>query len=129
MGRQGCADHLAATGHESQQVGVQAGLVEEADGLGGDQRGLFGRLGHHGVASGERRRDLTGEDGQREVPRADGGEDAAAVQDQLIGLAGRALQGLTTAEVALGQQSVVAAEVGGLAHLGHAVVQGLAGFA
>ncbi len=125
---QGGADRLAAAGDQGQQVRVQTGLVIEAHGFGGDQRRLLGGLGHDGVAGGERSGDLAGEDGQREVPRADGGEDAAAVQDQFIGLAGRALQGLAAAEVALGQLGVVAAEVGGFAHLGDAVVQRLARF-
>ncbi len=44
----------------------------------GDQRGLLGRFGQHRIAGGQRRRDLTGEDRQREVPRADADEDAAA---------------------------------------------------
>ncbi len=42
-----------------------------AHGLGGDQRRLLGGLGQHRVAGRQRRRDLAGEDGQREVPRAD----------------------------------------------------------
>jgi len=85
------ADRLAASGDEGQQVRVKAGLVIEAHSLGGDQGGLFGGLGQDGIAGGEGGSDLAGEDGQGEVPGADAGEDAAAVQDQLIDLADRAL--------------------------------------
>ena len=53
-----------------------------------DARRLLGGLGDHGVAGGERGGDLAGEDGEREVPRADAGEHAAAVQAQLVALAG-----------------------------------------
>ena len=76
-------------GQQVQQFGWQPGGVEQAHRLGGDQRRLLGRLGEHGVAGGQRRGDLAGEDGQREVPRADAGEDAAAVQLQRVGLADR----------------------------------------
>ena len=103
--------------------------MEQADCLGGDQRGLFGGLGHHGIAGGQRGRDLAREDGQREIPRTDTGEHAATVQHQAVGLARWTGQGLGAGKVALGQHGVVAAEVGGFAHLGHAVVQRLAGLA
>ena len=42
--------------------------------MGGDERGLLGRLRHHRVAGRQGRRDLAGEDGEREVPGADAGE-------------------------------------------------------
>ena len=123
------ADRLTASGDEGQQVRVQTGLVIEAHGLGGDQGRLFGGLGQDGVAGGEGGGDLAGEDGQREIPRADAGEDAATVQDQLVDLADGPLELGRAAEVAFGQHGVVAAEVGSLADFGHAVVQGLAGLA
>jgi hypothetical protein len=66
--------------------------VEQAHGLGGDQRRLLGGLGEHRVAGGQRGGDLAGEDGQREVPGADADEHAAAVQAEGVGLARRALQ-------------------------------------
>ena len=120
------AHRLAPTGAQGQQVRVQARLVEQAYGLGRDQGGLFGGLGQDGVPGGQGRCDLAGEDGQGEVPGADAGKDAAAVQDQLVDLSDRTFQLLAPAEVAFGQHGIVAAEVGSLAHLGHAVVQGLA---
>ena len=61
---------------------------------------LFGGLGEHGVAGGQRGGDLAGEDGQREVPGADADEDAASVQDQLVGLADRTVQRLRPRELA-----------------------------
>ena len=120
------ADRLAASGDEGQKVRVQTGLAIEAHGLGGDQGGLFGGLGDDGIAGGEGGGDLAGEDGQGEIPRADAGEDAAAVQEQLVDLADGTFQLGRAAEVAFGQHGVVAAEVGGLANFRHAVVQGLA---
>ena len=86
----------------------------------GDQRRLLGRLGDHGVAGGQRRRDLAGEDRQREVPRADAGEDAAPVQRELVALAGRAGQRQRPAEVGARARRVVAQEIDRLAHLGDA---------
>src|SRR5207302_10780973 len=60
---------------------------------GGDQRGLLGGLGNDGVAGGERRGDLAGEDRQRKIPRRDAGEDAAPAQRDLDALAGGDGQG------------------------------------
>jgi hypothetical protein len=70
--------------------------VEEVDGERADQRGLLGRLGDGGIASGERSSDRADEDGEREVPGADAGPDAAAVVAQFVGLArgSRKLHGL-----------------------------------
>ncbi len=75
-----------------QHVAGDAGLVQQPHGGGGDQRRLLGGLGDDGVAGGERGGDLAGEDRQREVPRRDAGEDAAAVQRQRVALAGRPRQ-------------------------------------
>ena len=122
------ADRLASARHKGQQVRVQPRLVIEPHGLRRDQRRLFRRLGQHGIAGRQGRRDLAGEDGEGEVPRADAGEDAASVQDQPVGLAHRPVQDLRPAEILLGQHGVVAAEVGGLPHLGDAVVQRFSGF-
>ena len=88
IGDQRRAD-LAVAGHEMQRARRNAGLVQQAHGLGGDQRRLLGRLGHHGVAGGERGRDLAEKDRQREIPRADADEHAAAAIAQLVALAGR----------------------------------------
>ena len=82
--------------------GSSAGGVEQAHRLGRDQRRLLGRLGQDRVARRQRRGDLAGEDREREVPRADADEHAAAVQLQRIGFAGRAGQRARAGEIALG---------------------------
>ena len=107
VGDQRSADGGAVAGEELEDVGGHAGAVEQADGVGGDQRGLLGGLGEDGVAGGERSRDLAGEDGEREVPGGDADHRA---------------QGLVGAVVELGADAggVVAAEVDRLAHLAHA---------
>ena len=65
------AHRLAAAGQQLQRAARHAGRLQHAHRLGGDQRRLLGRLGQHRVAGGQRRGHLAGEDGQREVPRAD----------------------------------------------------------
>ena len=46
---------LAVAGHEMQRARRNAGLVQQAHRLGGDQRRLLGGLGDHRIAGGERR--------------------------------------------------------------------------
>ena len=89
-------------------------------------RGLGG-LGDDGVARDERGHDLTGEDGEREVPRADAGPDAAGGHLQSVRLAGRTGERDRCALQAPSLGGVVAAEVGGFADLGDGVARGLAG--
>ena len=97
MGEQRRADGLASPRQEVQDSRGSPAGVEQPHRLGGDQRRLLGRLGQHRVAGRQRRGDLAGEDGERKVPRADAGEDAAAVQLQRVGLADRAFQSLGAA--------------------------------
>jgi hypothetical protein len=86
------ADGGAVARHELQHV-LPGSRPRAAAGCGmADQVGLFGRLGDHAVAGGQRGGDLAHEDRQREVPRADADEHAAPVQLQLVGFAGRAGQ-------------------------------------
>ncbi len=84
------APTVAGPRQEMQHVAGDPGLVQQPHRGGGDQRRLLGGLGDDGVAGGERRGDLAGEDRQREIPRRDAGEDAAPVQRELVALAGRA---------------------------------------
>jgi hypothetical protein len=70
--------HRAIAGQKLQRGRRARRPVQERHRKGGDQRRLLGRFGQHGIARGQRRRDLAGEDRQREVPRADAGEDARA---------------------------------------------------
>ena len=61
----------AVAGDQDQRVRGRARFVHQLHRRGGDQRRLFGRLGNDGVARRERRGDLAGEDGDREIPWAD----------------------------------------------------------
>ena len=115
-------------GSKVQHVGRRPGLQRQTNGCGGDQRRLRRRLGDDRVAGRQRRGDLAEEDGQRKVPRADAGEDAAAAQGQLVELSGRPWQPFRQGG-ATRLDGVVAAEVDRLAHLAQGVGQGLAGLA
>ena len=126
VGDQRGADRFARAVHERERAFRDARLVKQRDHAGGDGRRLFGRLGDHAVAGDERGHDLAAEDRQREVPRADAGEDAAAVEMQFVALAGRAGQ-RPRDQPAFGLVGVVAAEVDRLANFGDAVALGLAG--
>ena len=77
-------------GQQREQFGIEADLEKEAYGFRRDQRGLLGRLGEDGIAGGERGGDLAGEDREREVPRADAGENTAAMHFEAVGFADRA---------------------------------------
>ncbi len=81
------------------------------------------------VAGGERGAHLAEEDREREVPRRDAGEHAAAVQLDLVALAGRAGQRHRPGEIGAGAHGVVAQEIDRLAQLRDGVGDGLAGFA
>ena len=120
-------DHGGAVARQQvQQIRGHAGGVEQGDRLGSNQRRLFGGLGQYPVARGQRRSNLTRENGQREVPGADADEHAAPMQAELVGLAHRAAQGFRAGKLRLGQVGVVAAEVDRLAHLRDSVGEGLA---
>ena len=92
IARQRRADGGAVARQELQHRFRHAGFVQQLHRGVADQVGLLGGLGDHAVAGGERGGDLAGEDRQREIPRADADEHAAAVQLQLVRLAGRARQ-------------------------------------
>ncbi|GAV34483.1 hypothetical protein ROTAS13_02150 [Roseomonas sp. TAS13] len=106
--------HLAVAGQELQHPGGNSGLVQDGHGLRGDQRRFLRRLGDHRIARGERRRDLPGEDGEREVP----GADAEHRPERTM----RAV-----AEVPPHLRAVVAQEVHRLPHLRHGIGEGLPG--
>ena len=112
---------------QGQRIGRHAGLVQQRNHGLRHRRRLLGRLGGDAVAGHQRGDHLAGEDGQREIPRADADEHATAVQAQLVAFAGGARQRLRT-EALDGLAAVVAAEVHRLAHLGHAIGQRLAAF-
>ena len=78
----------------------------------GDQRGLFGGFGDHGVACGECCGNLAGEDGKWKVPRADADKGAARRQFEGFGKVG-----------------VVAQEIDGFAQFAARIGEGLASLA
>ena len=99
---------LACAGNELQRLSRHAGFVQQPHGFGGDQRGLLGGLGDHDIARRQRRRDLSGEDRQREVPGADAGETpngaarpAPAAAPRLAGVIAQEIDGLAQLATAL----------------------------
>ena len=109
--------HLhAITRQQLQHIGRNAGFVQDPDGFCGDQRRLFGRFGDDRVAGTQCGRDLAGEDGQREVPRADAQHGTQRPVRIVAELGGYLV-------------AVVAQEVDGLADLGDGVGQRFAGLA
>ena len=94
-----------------------------------DQHGLVGGLRDHRIAGGERSDDLTGENRQREIPRADAHEHAATMQREFVRLAGRTGQRFGVAEQLARDRAVIAAHVGRFAHFGTRRRQRLTRFA
>ena len=79
-------DGRTIAGQQLQNLARNTRLVQQLDGEGGDQRGLLRRFRKNSVASSQRRRDLAGEDGEREVPRRNAGEEASGWGRQRFGL-------------------------------------------
>ena len=129
MRRQRGTHRLAPPGQQMQHLRRQAGGVEQAHRLGGNQGRLLGGLCHDGIARRQRRGNLAGEDGERKIPGRDAGEDAAAMQLQRIGFADGSFQDRGARELTLRQQGIVAAEIRRLPHFAHRVGPGLARFA
>src|ERR1700730_15793416 len=94
-----------------------AGLVQQADRLGRDQRSLFGGFCDDRIAGHQGGRDLPGKDGKRKIPWRDCDEYAAAAQQQDIALAGRSRHGFARMEPFFAFCGVEAAEIGRLANL------------
>ena len=67
---------VAEAGQDVDDAGGDAGLEQQLAEVERGERGLLGGLEHDGVAGGDRRDDLEGRHGQREVPRHDAGDDA-----------------------------------------------------
>ena len=114
---QGCTHSGAVAGQELQNFGWHAGVMQDLHREIGGQGRLFGRLGDHGVAGGERGGDLAEENGQREIPGADAHEHAATVQLQFIGFAGRARQGFRRTEMPARLHRIVTGEIDRFADL------------
>src|SRR5437667_2229674 len=120
IGDQGCA-YLAVAGHALNGEFRNTCLSEYFYRFEADPRCLLRRLGDHRVARGKRGGDLAGEDGERKVPGADAGEDAAAVELQFVTLAGGACKLFRFCKIYFCLYCVVAAEVCCLAHFRHRV--------
>ncbi len=93
------ADRGAVARQEMQHVRRHTRFEHELDRAKRDQRRLFRRLGEHGIAGRECRGDLAGEDRQREIPRTDADEHAAAAQTEGVALARGSRQHARLAEV------------------------------
>ena len=70
------ADDRAVAHHEVEHALRRAGALEDVDDRVRAARHEIGRLEDDGVAVGERRRDLPGRNGDREIPRRDDADDA-----------------------------------------------------
>ncbi|MNL24438.1 hypothetical protein D3C87_1458710 [compost metagenome] len=77
----GVADHRALAGQHADQAPGHAGFLADRGQFQRHQRRHFGRLDHHGVAGGERRRHLLRLAGNRRIPRRDGGHHAHRLVD------------------------------------------------
>ena len=107
IARQKPADPAALARQQLKRMQGHARLVHQPHADSGHQRRGLRRFRQYGIARRQRRRDLPGENGQREVPGADAGEDAArGVLGCLLG--------------------VVAQEIHRLAQFGNGVEQALA---
>ena len=116
VGHQRGAHGLARPGQQLHGRARHAGRPQRAHGGGGNERRLFGGLGQHRVAGGQCCSHLADEDGQRKIPRAD----AHHRPQRLVG---------GVVEAAANLLRVIAQKVHRLAHFGHCVGAGLAGFA
>ncbi len=81
---QGRAGGGAMARHHVQHPRGEAHLVGEFGQLQRRERGLRGRLKHHGVAHRQRRRNLPGREQQREVPGNDGAHDPDRLAQRVV---------------------------------------------
>ena len=112
--------------HQVQRLRRDARCVQQPNEARCDQRRGFSRLRHHRVARTERRGHLTGKYRQRKVPGTDTGKNSAALQYEVIHLAGRPLEALRSCEPFARLQRIVAAVIHRFAHLRDRVRDGLA---
>ena len=129
IGHERGADRSAVAEYTDCRVDGHSGRIQQFERASRRERRLLGRLCKHGVAGGKRCGDLAGKDCEREIPRADAGEDAASVQSERIALARRARKRQRCGEVRAGLQRVVTAKVGRLAHFRDCVAVSAAAFA
>src|SRR5450830_1019132 len=108
-------DGFALARQQLQHAFRNAGFEQDAHRLCGHQWGLLGRLGQYRVTGGQCGSDLTAENRQREVPRADADHRA----QWAVGVVG---------EIVTRLHGVVTQEVHGFTHFGDGVGESLAGF-
>src|SRR3989442_8938134 len=125
IGDQGCA-YLAVAGHALHGEIRNTCLSEYSYRFEADPWCLLRRLGDHRVARGKRGGDLAGEDGERKVPGADAGEDAAAVELQFVTLAGGTLKQVGFAKMFSGLKGGIPSKIGCFADFRHRVGLGSA---
>jgi hypothetical protein len=116
VGNERRTDRFAGPRQQMQDLGWNARLEQQAHRGSSDQRGLLGRLGNNGIAGRERRGDLAGEDRQWKIPRRNAREDAAAVQFDLVALAGGAGERRGAGKIRSCTHRVVAQIIDRLAH-------------
>jgi len=92
----------------------------------GNQRGLFGGLGDHGIARRQRRAGHADEDRQREVPRGNRGKDTAPVEAEGVLLPRRPRQMQGRGKLPAGLGGIIAQKVHRLAQFEDGIEQGLA---
>src|SRR5207248_7627753 len=104
-------------------------LMQQADRFRRYQGRLLGRLRDNAVAGDQRCAHLAQEDRERKIPRRDRDEHAASAQAQHIALAGWTGHRFALVKQPAAFARVIAAEIGGLAHLGERIVECLAALA
>ncbi|MNE02612.1 hypothetical protein D3C80_950930 [compost metagenome] len=114
--RQLRADGFATAWQKLHYAWRNAGFEQNVDPLGGNQWGLLGRFCQHAVTGGQRGGDLSGENGQREVPRADTDHRTERAVGFVI-------------EIVAHLARIVMQEINRLAHFGNRVAEGFTRFA
>src|SRR3982075_2410799 len=99
------------------------GFMQQPNGLGCNQRSLFGGLGDDRISGHKCRRYLPCKDRQRKIPWRYRDEYAAAAQLEHVALAGRSRHGFALAEQLAALRRVVAAEINGLADFRKRVIE------
>ncbi len=115
MGHQRRAHHRAVAGQQLQHLIRNTGLPHQRHRAGGDQRRLLRRFGDDRIAADQRRRDLPGKNGKREIPRRYADKDTSPL------LPGKP-------RVCSHLMGIITAEIRRLPYLGNPIQQGFPGF-
>ena len=113
---------LARTRHEIDHARGNARLLHQLHCFHGDQWCLLRRLCHYAIARHQRRRNLAGENRQREIPRRYAHKHPAAMQGQGVFLPCWALHQLACSrEILAAPVGVITRKIHGLAHFGQCI--------